>query len=248
MSRIKHTKGRKPVFVDKITLAKRMIIQESTFLRSNNVPKKRIWILNDSWYTSKTYCDDIRNLGHYFVCGLKSNRNIRLFDKWMRVDKYFKKYQTESYFTTKDENKRVYYKQATLDISKIGRCKVFAFKTTDTDKYKYYICNKLDISAKNVYEHKKQRWSVETQHRTLKQYFGLESCYSGKKETMIGHTQLSYFLYWIFSVYMMKLAERGIKTTIEMLWHEYIVESNFIQYNGKNYNMIDSIMPKMAIS
>lgn len=225
-----------------------MLHTQSSYLESQKIPKKRIWDLNDAWYTSQKYCDTIRKLGHNFISGLRCNWRIRLFDKWMRVDEYFKKHQKEKYFTPKDKNKKVYYKLATLDVSKIGRCKVFTFKREGTQKWKYYICNKLDIKPKVAYDHMQQRWSIETLHRTLKQYFALVSCYFYKKETLLSHYNLSYFLYWIFSIYRMELDNVGITTTIENLWHEYIAESNFIRYNGKDYKAGDHILYGRAVS
>ena len=225
-----------------------MLRTQSLYLKSKKIPKKRIWVDNDAWYTSKNYCDTIRKLEHNSVCGLRCNWRIRLFGKWMRVDKYLKRYQKERYFTSKDDNIKIIYKQATLDLSKIGRRKVFCFKKEGSKKCKYYICNKLDVTPKMAYEHMQQRWSIETLHRTVKQYFGLKSCYSRKKESILGHYNLSYFLYWIFSIYRVELDKLGIKTTIEDLWHEYIVESNFIRYNGENYNMLEHILLQRAFS
>ena len=248
LEKINQRRGRKAPFRDKILLAQNILNKESSYLTSKNISKQRIWVLNDCWFTSERYCSTITDLEHYFVCGIKKDRRIRLFGKRIRVDLYFEKYQKKRYFTFKDENRKIYYKTATLDVSKIGRCKVFAFKTTKADRYKYYISNKIDLTPKCAYKHFQCRWSVENMHRSVKQYFGLNSCYFRKKETLLSHYNLSYILYWIFSIYLQELNKLGFITTIEDLWHEYITESNFIRYNGKNYSMIDNLIQEKGFS
>jgi len=57
----------------------------------------------------------------------------------------------EKYFTYKETGKKVFYKEATLDVSKIGRRKVFAFKEENHNEYTYYISNKLNITAKTAF-------------------------------------------------------------------------------------------------
>jgi len=127
------------------------------------------------------------------VLQLKKDRRIRLFDKWFRIDKYFEKYKKWHYFTYGGKEKKVYYKKATLDVSKIGRRKIFMFKEENEKKCKYYMASDLKITAKTAYRHIKRRWSVETMHRELKQFFGLKANYSGRENYLLAHYIISYF-------------------------------------------------------
>jgi hypothetical protein len=53
----------------------------------------------------------------------------------MRVDKYFDLYKKARYFT--HEGVKVFYKQAILQVSELGRTKVFRLKEESEAKYKY---------------------------------------------------------------------------------------------------------------
>ena len=83
-----------------------MIHNQSTYLKSKGIPNIRIWILNDSWYTSERFNTVIRDLKHNFMSGLKSDRRILLFGKKIRVDKYFREHQKAKYFTFKRDNSK----------------------------------------------------------------------------------------------------------------------------------------------
>ncbi|MBD3227488.1 MAG: glycosyltransferase, partial [Candidatus Lokiarchaeota archaeon] len=80
----------------------------------------------------------------------------------------FENYKKEHYFTYKKENRKIYYKEAILDVSKIGRRKVFRFKEENVEGYRYFITNDLKLTAKTAYAYIKKRWKVETMHRELK--------------------------------------------------------------------------------
>lgn len=225
-----------------------MIHNQSTYLKSKGIPNIRIWILNDSWYTSERFNTVIRDLKHNFMSGLKSDRRILLFGKKIRVDKYFREHQKAKYFTFKRDNTKVNYKQAILNVSLLGRCSVYAFKVEGTKRWVYYASNKLNMTPKIAYERKLQRWTIETQHRDVKQYFGLKDCYSHKKETLAAHYNLSYLLHSLFSTFKMELKQTGIETTMEELWHQYIIESNFRRYNDMNCTVKKHILPKKECS
>lgn len=224
-----------------------MIRQEIEFLLAENIQKERIWILSDSWYDCETIYRIAKEFGTFFMVNVPKDRQIRLFKNWFRVDKYFETKKKERYFTSKKTGEKVYYKEATLDISKIGRCKVFAFRPENTLEYRYYVSNKLDLQAKTAYEHYGNRWSIEDMHRSLKQYCGLENCYSGKKETNLAHKSMSYFLYWIFSIYKTIQERIGFETTFEKLWIEYTNQFDLLRYSMPNNAMVDICKEKTDI-
>lgn len=49
------------------------------------------------------------------------------------------KHKKWHYFTNEDGKKIVFYKEAVLDVSKFGCCKVFVFKEENEKKYRYFI-------------------------------------------------------------------------------------------------------------
>ncbi|MHA1381727.1 MAG: transposase [Candidatus Helarchaeota archaeon] len=124
--------------------------------------------------------------------------NSRLFDKWFRIDKYFEKYKKWHCFTYGEEKKKVYYKEATLYVSKIGCRKIFMFKEENEKKCRDYMASDWKISAKTTYRYIKRRWSVETMHRELKQFFGLKATYFRQEKLFIG--TLNYLIFWLVVV------------------------------------------------
>jgi len=51
------------------------------------------------------------------------------------VDEYFGKHKKERYFT--HEGVKVFYKEAVLEVKKLGRVKVFRLKKESETEYKY---------------------------------------------------------------------------------------------------------------
>lgn len=215
---------------------------------AKGVSKERIWILSDSWYDFEDNYRVIEELGIYYMFNIPKSRQIRLFDEWMRVEKYFEKYKTERYFTSTKSGVKIYYKEAILDVSKIGFCKVFAFRPENETGYKYYISNKRNLKPKTAYYHYDNRWSIEDMHRSLKQFLGLKDCYSGKKDTNVAHKSMCYFLYWAFSIYKTIQTQLGFSKSIEQLWWEYTDQFDHVRISNSESLVIKDYNQNLGIT
>jgi len=131
-------------------------------------PKKRICVVGDALYGQGKLAQDLRENKWCYVVRIKSNRRIRLFDRWMQVKEYFSRYKKERYFTDKNSGKKVYYKEAVLEVSKLGRCKVFSFREEGSSYPEYSAARKATMGARTAYRYKGKRWGVEEMHRALK--------------------------------------------------------------------------------
>jgi hypothetical protein len=111
------------------------------------------FVLFDSWYPATRLLKRIRDYGWYFVCQLKKNRT---FDGVS-----LSAYRQHPYW------------QAVGALS--GGMKVFVVRY----RRKYYVTNRLSLTAQEVRKHYKIRHEVEEVIRVLKSQLSLEACQVG---------------------------------------------------------------------
>jgi hypothetical protein len=183
------------------------------------IPRNRIVLLVDATYATGKILGSARENGLIYLARLKSNRKIRLFSRWIRVDEYFRG-KEERYFT--HEGIKVFYKQAILHVKELGRVKVFALREESLE-YKFYVSNDMRMTPKTAQRYRKLRWRIDTMHRELKQFCGLENTCSWKEETLVSHFRFSFFLWWAFQRFKL---ERGLELSFEALWWEYKADAD----------------------
>ena len=205
------------VFKKKTQLAVE-ILEEKLRLYGWRMHENMITLLADASYAVERVLSFAREKRISYVGRLKKDRHVRLFSKWVRVEEYFRRYKEERYFTC--EGKRVFYKEAVLHVKELGRLKVFRFREEESEP-RYYVTNKLKMTAKTCYEYKKLRWKIEEMHRELKQYLGLENTCAWKKESLIAHYRFVFLLWWLFEKFR---AEQRLKVSFEALWWEYCAD------------------------
>jgi Transposase DDE domain len=203
------------VFKTKTELATE-ILKDKFQAYEGKIPKNKVTLLTDASYAVKHVLGPAREKGLNYVGRLKKNRQIRLISRWMRVDKYFDKYKKERYFT--HEGVKVFYKQAILQVSELGRVKVFRLKEESEAKYRYYVASKMNMTAKTCYRYQKSRWSIEDMHRDGKQYCGMKNTCAWEKESLLAHYAFVFFLWWLFERFRV---EQGLNVSFESLWWEY---------------------------
>lgn len=208
----------------KIDLLSTLLLQMAHTLHDAAVPKKAIWVLVDSWYSSGEFQKRLRDVGANYVIQVKKDRRVRVVQNWLRIDHYFARYRPLHYFTTPTEHKKIFYKEAILDVSKFGRRKVLAFKEEQEQDWRYFVVSELKLTAKTAYKYLKKRWVVETMHRETKQFFGLEATYSGRAEYLIAHYSCAYYGWLLFQWYKWQLAADQKNPSTETLWMQYIQE------------------------
>lgn len=234
-------------FRSKIALLSDLLISMVQTLHEAMVPKKNIWVLTDSWFSSGKFQQRIRDVGANYVLQVKRDRRIRLFQIWLRMDHYFARYKSAHYFTTPAEHKKVFYKEAILDVSKFGRRKVLAFKEEQEKEWRYFVVSELKLSAKTAHKYLKKRWLVETMHRETKQFFGLEATYSGRADYLIAHYLCSYFGWLLFQWYKWQIVANQDCTSTEKLWMQYIQERRKQEKDTLSVFLDNSNMPRRLL-
>lgn len=235
---IERTTGKKEEEIEirtKIEIAIDLVREAVEWLLSQGFSKKRIYILCDSWYDSRELIRTIKDLGVNSVHLIKRDFWVRVKGKAMRIDEYFETHKEERYFKN-EEGEKVFYKETRLYVPEVGYLKFFRFKEENGD-VEYIATTKLDMLPKSAYRHKKMEWKIEEMHEDLKSYFGLEECYSGKKETYYAHLAICYLLFLIFWSYKIVYSD---ERTIEDIWWDYCMNyDKILAYNSLKQNQTD---------
>jgi Transposase DDE domain len=132
-------------------------------------------VIADSWYSSLDNLKCIRDLGWYFVMGLKKNRIVNKGEQLCDL-------------VIPDEGLRVHLRG-------YGWITIFRFESTDR-RTDYIGTNRENPTRDHISALVKKRWEIEVFHRELKQTCGLEQCQARTSRSQRNHIVLS-VLTWI---------------------------------------------------
>jgi hypothetical protein len=144
----------------------------------NNVKFK--FVVADKWYASAENMKFIRNkIGAHFVMPIKSNRNIKLLD------------DTKSDYVAISEialePERLYRAKLKGLSTQVWVMKII-FKNEDKSDGVLFLVTSCDgMTPEKVQEVYKFRWSIEEQHKSLKQNTGIERCSSPSPKYQMNH-------------------------------------------------------------
>jgi hypothetical protein len=142
---------------------------------------KPIYVLMDSWYSSKENLKAVHDKEWFFITELRSNRKVseRKGD-WCRLDELG---------LEEKQVKKVWLKGFGL----VMICKHVVKNGT----VRYMASNNLKLERYSDFRvHADMRWKIETMHRDLKQACGLAKCYMRKAKAQMNHI-FSVFIAWI---------------------------------------------------
>lgn len=187
----------------KIELAKQIIEYACARIKISQV-------IIDSWYV----CNDIINLclkkGLILIGNIKSNRLIQFENgTWIKLSKYSKSIsRKKKAFQTAIIDEATYkIHSIVVRLKKAGVVKIIISRQWREDKKKwsrpfYIVCtdiNKPDICIIREYT---KRWSIETFHKDIKQYLGLEAYQMRLKKGITRHIILVTLAYAILKIMM----------------------------------------------
>jgi len=182
------------------------------------IDPNRIWTLGDCVYGNVAMEYALRNLGVFYLLGLPKNRQVELFGRKQSLAQYFTSHPDRS-LTVAGQVYR--YKLSTANLNGWGRRRLLAFYGPG-NRWRYYACNKLDATAKTLLLRRRDRWTVEDTHRSLKNYHGAEHFHVWKKPAVLGHFQLAYLSCALTSLERTNRRKKGEYCTQEMLHREAI--------------------------
>ncbi len=201
-----------------------------SLLISQNFPKKSTRILLDGGYSNSTVLPPIQKLGIKYIGVIRRDKISMVFGK---------KYQLQELFDLKDLNfinykgKKYFYSYKTLNLTQLGRHKIFLILREHKIIGKFYLTNDLKMSISAFIRFINTRWLIEQHHRDLKQHFGLRQIFLRKRESIQGLMSLIY-LSKNFIAYL--LAKEGI--SLRDYPFESIIEKEFQQIDQKLLNLV----------
>jgi len=131
-------------------------------------------VLFDSWYGSLDNLKTIRNLGWFWLTQLKSNR---------QVDPDRKGNRAISEVEIGEAGSLVHLKG-------YGMIKVFKLVAKDGD-IEYWATNKVEMGELERVKFADTAWTIETYHRGIKQFCGIERCQARKGRAQRNHIGLA---------------------------------------------------------
>jgi hypothetical protein len=130
-------------------------------------------VLFDSWYSSLDNLKTIRNLGWFWLTQLKSNRQV---DPDRKGNRAIKEVEISEFGSI-------------LHLKGYGFIKVFKLVAPDGD-IEYWATNKVEMSELERLKFSDMAWTVETYHRGIKQFCGVERCSARKARAQRNHIGL----------------------------------------------------------
>ena len=208
-------------FKTKIQQAINHFILKIKSILAQGVSKDKIWLTIDSWYISEAIINLTKYWGINYLVGIKKNAIAEHFGQSSSLQKLFDRDDPWKQIANKNTGSIMYYKTKILYLPKYGRLRVFATKQGQDNRIHYYITNHTKMTIQTFSRHWKSHWQIERFHYYVKDYFGLEDCYSGSKKPNLFHWTLSHLIYKLFWSIKKKLEKRGLKYTFERLWELY---------------------------
>jgi len=139
-------------------------------------------VLFDSWYSSLDNLKKVRKLGWTFLTRLKKNRKVNPDDS----------------FNRRIENLPIPEDGRVVHLKGFGLVKVFRTVSTDedaeeaeTETVQYWATNDLKMTEEKREDLVRRAWGVETYHRRLKQYCGVERSQHQSLRSQHNHIQMS---------------------------------------------------------
>ena len=159
---------------------------------------RKCYILADSWYTSADFINKSQKLGFQVIGALKSNRIF--YPKGIRnkLNEFSKELKEKdlSLVTANGRKHYVYrYEGHIKDIENAVILISWIDEFDSTKKPFYIITTDTSLSAKQVLEHYKNRWEIETSFRYQKDRLGLDQCEMRKLNGIEKFWELLYLVY-----------------------------------------------------
>lgn len=167
-----------------------MMIEMFEMAIKNQVKFK--YVLADSWYGSSDNMEKIDKKGKYFVFALKSNRLVSVEKQAWKTIKWQKISEMEI-----PENKPMLLYIKDLSI-RVLVCKQVFRDGNEIIGINYLVTNQQDMSAELAHEIYHKRWSIEEQHKSLKQNCALTKSPARKIRTQSNHIFASFVAYFKF--------------------------------------------------
>lgn len=188
-------------------------------LFGKGVDKSEIVVLTDSGYDVKKFQNAVLRRGLNFITALKKDRSILIDEsskKFLRIDKVFqdgrRKIPKKSVRIKCGYKKRKYsiyrVKDLVAELKGVRR-KIRLISSTGKYSHKFFACSDLNISSKSILSLYKFRWRIESFHKEIKSFLGLQDSSAHAFDSIHSHVN------WIFVSYLI-LVEMDLDNPLEI--------------------------------
>jgi len=197
-------------------------------------------VLMDSWYSAQEILKYIIQKSKTFFTMLKKDRNVKIGRKCVRqLQEWVKYIDPRKYRIIEVGGQHHAVYEIIGYLPKIGKVKILFTKfydpATKKSKELHYLCtNNLGLLAEDILLKYKDRWSIETFHRDIKQNLGFEKSIIRKKTGVKRHLLMSVISQNILVFSKKKQISCG--ETQRELKYSYI-ENVLKNYGLKNHNL-----------
>ena len=164
-------------------------------------------VILDSWYVCEQIIDLCRLKKIDLIGAIKSNRNIWIKNKWVKLNKFRKRLATDDFqnHIIDDETYRVY--ELITKLNKGGLVKILIVQQWITKDKKwsrtfFLISTNTNRTLTDIIRTYTTRWSIETFHKDAKQNLGLGDYHTQSERSITRHLMLVTFAYAILQLWM----------------------------------------------
>lgn len=178
------------------------------------LPESKITVMFDSWYTNKKVIEAVNNRKWRYIAGVKRNRKIYIDGRLSRVSHLAK--GGRKYIAVVCGKNKFKVSARTANIPAIGRVVIYIVKSKRMGT-RYLVSNDLHLSPEEAVKAYANRFWIETEHREMKQYFGLNELFLRKFRGVQRHCALVGCAYNIVQFIKRDAARHKRATTGEII-------------------------------
>jgi len=205
---------------------------------------EKVVVLGDSGYDDKYIEKTISARGWTYIIALKKKRNVKTTKEyadtpkskwWHHIERLFKDHRRIKWITVcftkgSSQKKRVEYRvrQITGYLYGVGKAQLICseFKKKNKGRRKYFACNDLKATPRQILLAYRIRWEIELFHKTIKMFLGFEDVACKSFESVAAH------VHWVYCVYIL------------LHWHPPGIPDQFTSTEQKQRMIMKSVQNK----
>jgi hypothetical protein len=191
---------------------------------------RQVLVLTDSGYDNKHIQNTIVDKNWTFVMALKKMRSVKsetLYlttpksKQWSHVATFFRHYRRLKWTTirmmtngTKSKRMEFRIRHTTLYLRYVGQVQVVCSepKKRPEGRRRYFACNDLKVTARQIMLAYRLRWAVELFHKNVKQHLGFEDVATSGFDAVMSH------VHWVYCAYiLLHMSPPGVSSEAKSL-------------------------------
>jgi hypothetical protein len=187
-------------------------------------------VLTDSGYDNKKIETAIANKGWHFIIALGKTRSVKSATlalttpqskQWCHMATFFRnhrwlKWQTIRITTNGTKRKRMEFRaRDTIGYLRyVGEVQLVCseLRNRPDGRRKYFACNDLRVTARQIILGYRLRWAIELFHKTVKQHLGFEDVATHGFDAVMSH------VHWVYCAYiLLHLSPPGVSAEVKSL-------------------------------